>query len=174
LKKGIIFALGAMAFLAGCGGSGDKTSGIPINKWKGATYRLAFDTKAAKPNPAGVTIPAIMFTANPEALEKRAVLVVRIDTSGAKQATSAMDQMVMHPVDISGAAGVLPADYMDEADKGLATLLKAYCLKDKVKITVALVRSSVNPQAAEAELDAKRLSDWSTVEVVFKNPHPKC
>ncbi len=85
-----------------------------------------------------------------------------------------MDQMILHPVDISGAEGSLPADYMDAADKGLATLLGAYCMNGKVKITVALVQSSISPQAGDAELTAKRLSDWLPIEVVFKNPHPKC
>jgi hypothetical protein len=47
-------------------------------------------------------------------------------------------------------------------------------VKGKVKVSVALVRSSINPQADDAEVAAKRLSDWLPVEVVFKNPHAKC
>ena len=84
MRKGIILAIGGLALLAGCGNQGDKASNVPVEpKWKGAPYRIAFDTQAAKPNPAGVTIPAIKYTANPDALEKRAILVVRFDTSGA-------------------------------------------------------------------------------------------
>ena len=66
------------------------------------------------------------------------------------------------------------ADYMDRANKQLADFLASYCVKGKVKVSVALVRSSINPQADDAEVAAKRLSDWLPVEVVFKNPHPKC
>ena len=85
-----------------------------------------------------------------------------------------MNQMIMGGVDISGAEGALPADYMGEADKGLARFLGAYCIKGKVKISVALARSSLSSQAGDAEVDAKRLSDWLPIEVAFKNPHPGC
>jgi predicted transposase YbfD/YdcC len=82
VRKGIILAIGGLALLAGCGNQGDKASNVPVTpKWKGAPYHIAFDTQAAKPNPAGVTIPVIKYTANPEALEKRATLVVRFDAS---------------------------------------------------------------------------------------------
>jgi hypothetical protein len=63
---------------------------------------------------------------------------------------------------------------MGEADKGLARFLGAYCIKGKVKISVALARSSLTSHADDAEVDAKRLSDWLPIEVVFKNPHPGC
>jgi hypothetical protein len=82
--------------------------------------------------------------------------------------------MIMAPVDISGAEGTLPADYMDLADKDLSRFLGSYCIKGKVKISVALVWSSISPQALEGEVDAKRLSDWAPIEVEFKNPHPHC
>ena len=85
-----------------------------------------------------------------------------------------MDQIIMAPVDISGAEGALPADYMDLANKDLGKLLGAYCIKGQVKLSVALARSSLNPQAGDAEIDQKRLSDWLPIEVVFKNPHPAC
>jgi hypothetical protein len=85
-----------------------------------------------------------------------------------------MNQMIMAPVDIPGTEGALPADYMDAADKDLSKFLGAYCIKGKVKISLALARSSLSQQAGDAEIDSKRLSDWLPVEVVFKNTHPKC
>lgn len=174
MRKGIVLAIGGLALLAGCGNQ-DKASNIPVTpKWPGAPYHIAFDTKAAKPNPAGVTIPAIKYTANPDALKKRATLVVRFDASGVTKHGPMMNQMIMAPVDISGTEGALPADYMDAADKELSRFLGAYCVKGKVKISVAIARSSLNPQAGDAELDEKRLSDWLPIEVVFKNPHPAC
>ncbi|MGO9434225.1 MAG: hypothetical protein ACLPH3_02175 [Terracidiphilus sp.] len=184
MRNGIIWAiglaLGGLALLAGCGDQGTKAPGIPVGpKWKGAAYRIAFDTKAAMPNPSGLTIPAIHYTANPEALETRATLVVRFDPTGAKSNQPASDQpvndqMMVGPFDISGAEGAVPADYMDVADKGLARLLGAYCMKGKIKISVALARSSLSPQPGDAEVNTKRLSDWLPIEIVFKNPHPKC
>ncbi len=175
MRTGIIVAIGALALLAGCGNQDDKASGIPTKpKWPGPAYRIAFDTQAAKPNPAGVTIPGLKYTANPEALEKRASLVVRFDPSVVSKRGPMMDQMIMGPVDISGAEGALPADYMDLADKALARFLGAYCIKGKIKISVALARSSLSPQAGDAEVNTKRLSDWLPVEVVVKNPHPTC
>ena len=175
MRKSILVVIGGIALLAGCGSTGDKAAGIPVEpKWKGPAYRIAFDTKAEKPNSAGVTLPDIKFTANPDALEKRATLVVRFDASGVKRDQPVMDQLIMGPIDISGTEGNLPDDYMASADKELAKLLGAYCMKGKVKVTVALARSSVSPQAGDAELNEKRLSDWLPIEVAFKNPHPKC
>ncbi|MGC1422001.1 MAG: lipoprotein [Terracidiphilus sp.] len=175
MRKGIVVAIVALGFLAGCGNKGDDAQKVPAKpKWPGAAYHLSFDTKPAKPNPAGVTIPAIMYAANPEMQERRATLVVRFDTSAVKRDGPVMNQMIMGPVDVPTAEGTLPADYMDAADKGLATFLKAYCLKGKVKLTVALARSSLSSTATEAELNNKRLSDWTPVEVMFKNPHPGC
>jgi hypothetical protein len=63
---------------------------------------------------------------------------------------------------------------MDLADKGLARFLGAYCIKGKVKITVAIARSSLSSQAGDDEVNEKRLSDWLPIEVAFKNPHPGC
>jgi hypothetical protein len=63
---------------------------------------------------------------------------------------------------------------MAAADEGLSRFLGAYCVKGKIKISVAFARSSLASQAGDAEVDAKRLSDWLPIEVVFKNPHPTC
>ncbi len=63
---------------------------------------------------------------------------------------------------------------MDLADRDLSRFLGSYCIKGKVKISVALARSSLTSHAGDAELDQKRLSDWVPIEVVFKNPHPNC
>ncbi len=173
MRKAIIFAIGAMALLAGCGNQGNKAANVPAEpKWKGAPYRISFDTKDAKPNPSGVTIPTIKWTANPDALEKRASLVVQFNTSK-DQNNPTMSQMIVGPVDISGAEGALPADYMDEADKELAQYLAAYKVKGKFKISVALARSSLNGRAGTAEVESKRLSDWLETEVNIKGGHPK-
>lgn len=176
MKKGIILAIAALTLVAGCDNKAGKTSAGPtIAKWKGQPYRIAFDTAATKSNPAGVTIPTIKFTANPEAIEKRVVLVVKFDASAAaKQQGPIANRMIMSPVEISGTDGALPADYMNSADKDLSTFLAAYCVKGKIGVSVALARSSLSRQADDNEIDSKRLSDWTPVDVTFKNPHPKC
>jgi len=174
LRKVIIVAISGLILLAGCGKKQDQAASTPETpKWKGAPYRISFDAPPAKPNPSGVTIPVVKFTANPDALEKRASLVVKFDTSGATKQVPMANQMIMSAVDISGAEGALPADYMSEADKGLARFLAAYAIKGKVKISVALARSSLASQATDAEVDAKRLSDWLPIEVTFKSSQNK-
>jgi hypothetical protein len=177
VRRSIMLAIGALVLLAGCD-AGDKASKIPVEpKWKGAAYHIAFDTPPAKPSPAGVNIPAVKYMANPDALENRARLVVRFDSSQLTKSTTdgpIMNQMVMSPFDIHGAEGTLPADYMDLANKDLSRFLGAYCAKGKIKISVALARSSLSSQPKDAELDAKRLSDWLPIDVEFKNHHPKC
>jgi len=169
-----MFAIGAVLLVAGCGTPEDKPNIPATPKWKGAPYRIAFDSKAPKPNPAGVTIPAIRFTANPDMLEKRATLVLRFDSTVVTKDRPVINQMIMAPADISGQEGALSADYMNAVDKELGNLLGSYCVKGKVKISVALARSSLSMQAGEAEIDNKRLSDWIPTEVVFKNPHRGC
>jgi hypothetical protein len=170
LKNGIILAIVGLACLAGCGKQ--QSYEIPVQpSWKGPAYRLAFDTAATKPNPSGITIPAIKYTANPDALVRRASLVVRFDSSGAKTDQPVMDQMIMAPVDISGAEGTLPADYMDDANKGLSRLLAAYHMKGKIKVSVLLARSSISSQASDDEINTERLSDWLPTELEFKTPH---
>jgi hypothetical protein len=175
LKNGIILAIGGLALLVGCGNQGDKASNIPaVPKWKGEPYRISLDAQAAKPNPAGITLPAIKYTANPNALETRAILVIRFDDLGATKYTPRMNKMILAPFDISGADGTVSADYISAADKDLATFLKTYCAKGKVKVSVALTRSSLSSAAGDAEVDDKRLSDWLPIELVFKSPHPGC
>ncbi len=176
MRKRIILAIAGLALLAGCGSQGDKPAGTPAQtKWKGDPYRLAFDAKATKPNPKGITIPAVTFTANPEALESRVLLVMRFSAPPAKDQEPVAHRMIGSPVDIHGEEGSLPADYMDRASKGLEEYLGAYCVQGKVDLSLALARSSLNPQAGDAEVDAKRLSDWLPTQVVAaKNHHPKC
>lgn len=174
MRKSIVLAIGALALLAGCE-SQPKPSNIPaVPKWQGAPYHISFDTAAIKPNPAGVTIPGVKYTANPDALERRAALVVRFDAASAGKDGPIANQMIMGAIDIPGADGALPADYMDLASKNLSRFLAAYCIKGKIKISVALASSSLTSSAGDAEVDAKRLSNWLPTEVVFKNPHPKC
>jgi hypothetical protein len=170
--------MGGLMLLAGCNEGGDKAPGIPVNKWKGAAYHTSFDKPPAKPNAAGITIPAVKFTANPEALVKRAAVVVRFDTSAAPkklQDRSIINQVVLAPVDISGEEGAFPVDYMNFMDQEVAKLLDMSCVSGKVKLTVAMARSSLNSRPADTEIEDKRLSDWLPIELVFKNPHPgKC
>jgi hypothetical protein len=181
VSKGITLAIGlaigGLTLLAGCD-TGDKASNVPVEpKWKGAPYRIALDTPPAKPNPAGLTLAGVKYTANPEALENRARLVVRFDLSELTAKANdgpVMNQMVMAPIDIHGAEGALPADYMERASNDLSKLFGAYCAKGKIKMSVALARSSLTSQPSNGEVDGKRLSDWIPVELVFKNPHPKC
>jgi hypothetical protein len=168
VRKAIILAIGAMALLAGCENQASKQANIPVEpKWKGLPYRISLDTKVAKPSPSGITIPVVKYTANPDALEKRASLVVQFDTSKDPK-IPVMSQMIVGPTDISGAEGALPADYMELADKQLAQYLSAYKIKGKIKISVALARSSLNGRAGTAEVDDKRLSDWLPTEITLK------
>jgi hypothetical protein len=174
MKKTILFSICVLALLAGCGDQG-KAPGIPVGpKWKGLPYRLAFDTKDPAPSPEGITLPAINFTANPDALERRVTLIVRYDSSAVKTDKLIINQMILAPQDISGPEGTLPADYLEQADKGLAQLTGTYCMKGKVKVTVALARSSLAPQPSDSDLNQKRLSDWVTTEVVIKKPKKGC
>lgn len=174
MRKCVILAIG-LVLLTGCGNQGNKsTAAAADSKWKGAPYRLAFETKAIKPNPAAVTIPAIDFTANPEAIETRAVLVMRFNGTESPDAEQPPHLMIGIPVDIHGDHGSLPADYLDKASKELTDYLGAHCIQGKVRISLSLARSSLNPLADTAQIDAVRLSDWLPFEVVFKKPHSKC
>jgi hypothetical protein len=174
VRNGIIILFGALVFVAGCQNQSTQSNVPATPKWKGAPYRLALGTAPAKPDPSGVTLPSIKFTANPDDLQTRADLVVQVDTTGVKQAANAPDIMIMAPTDISGSDGALSADYIGVTDKQLASMLAGYCMKGKVKVSVALVRSSLSLTATDDQINDKRLSDWLPTELVFKNPHPKC
>jgi hypothetical protein len=179
VKYATVFAIGALALLAGCGPQ-DKNSGIAIKpKFTGPPYHLSLAATPAKPNNSGLTIPPIKYSADPnapsDALTTRAILVVRIDTSSLKsKGTMTMDQIIMGAVDIPGTDGALPPDYMDAADQGLGTLLEEYCVKGNVKISVALAQSSLSSTAGDAQIDDKRITDWLPIGLVFKNPHSGC
>jgi hypothetical protein len=175
VRKGIILTIAGLVLLAGCGHPADKNSATAAQtKWKGAPYRLTIDTKANKPNPAVITVPSVDYTANPEALETRALLVMKFTAPGAKGSDPVERRMIGTPVDIHGEQGTLPADYMDRESKALSDYLSAACIQGKVTVSMALARSSLNPQATDAEVDAKRLSDWLPFDVVSKKPHSKC
>ena len=176
MRRGIMLVIAGLAFLAGCGEQGNKASNPPAAPKKvKAPYNLEFDAKAVKPNPAGVTLPAINYTAtSKETMERRASLVVQLDSSATKGDQPSMNQMIMGPADTPDATGTLSAAYMDLADKGVAKMLETNCLNGKVKLNLALVRSSIKPDAGEGELNEKRLTEWMPTEVTFKNPHPKC
>ena len=175
MRKDLILAIAAFSFLAGCDNLDNKPYGPPPEpKVAAAPYHLEFDAKAPKPNPTGVALPAINYTANPKALERRAALVVRFEASGAKNDQPGKDRFISTAFDIPGAGGTLPVYYIETVDQGLAKLLADRCMKGKVKVSVALVRSTIRPDPDETEINAKRLSDWVPAEVAFKNPHPKC
>lgn len=170
MKRAILLAVGAVLVLAGC--STKKDEGIPVGpKWKGPAYRLSFGAQPTKPDPSGVTLPAIKWTANPDALETRAVLVARYDSSGVKSDKLIVNQVILGATDIHGADGQLSDDYIGMADKGLAQLLDIYKVKGKVKVQALLARSSLSPSAGPDEIKEKALSDWISTEIDFKGGH---
>jgi hypothetical protein len=173
VRNGIILAMGGLLLLAGCGNQADK--GIPVGpKWKGLPYRIAFDTKPQQPSKTGADVPAVKFTANPDALETRAMLVVKFTASGGAGKEPVQRLMIGTATDIHGPEGTLPDAYMETARKSLADYLESYCMKGKVELSVALARSSLNPQAGVDQVDDKRLSDWLPLEIVYKPHHAVC
>ena len=174
MRKRLFLAITGLALLAGCGDMGNKPyeSAVPA-KYK-PPYHLELATETPKPNPAGVTLPAISYKSDTKDWQRRAALVVRFDPSGAKNARPGKDRVILEAVDIAGTGGNLPSEYLDAAEQQLAKLLADRCIKGKVVINLALVRSSIRPDAEDAEINAKLLTDWLPAEVVFKNPHPKC
>jgi len=177
VTKSIVSMIAACLFLTGCG-SGYQPSTVAAasnaHQWKGAPYHLAFGAPEAAPHSAGITLPPIQYTANPDMLESRADLVVHFDAPGVHQQGPVVDQMIMGPADISGRYGALPAEYLDNASRQLSAVLGSYCTSGKVKISVAITKSSLSLGATEDQINAKRLSDWVPAELEFKNPHPKC
>jgi hypothetical protein len=168
-------AIAGLALLAGCGNQGNTSSGTPVEtKWKGLPYRLEFAAAAAKPNPAIVAIPVVKFTANPDSLVTRAILVMRFHGEEGADADQPAHLMIGRPIDIRGTEGSLSPDYVNEASKSVSDYLAAHCIQGKVNVSVALAMSSVSPLALEAEVDSKRLSDWLPLDVAFKKPHAKC
>lgn len=173
MRNGVMLAMAGLVFLAGCEVGGDAPKAPAPAKWK-APYQIEFDTKAVKPNPSGVAVPGINYTADPNGMERRASMVVRFDASGVKDDDPSKDGFILGPVDVGSATGSLPGSYIELVDKGLAGMLGNRCMKGKVKVKVALVRSSIKPDATEEEIDGKRLTEWLPTEVDFKNPHGKC
>jgi hypothetical protein len=175
VKKGMMLVIGGLVLLAGCGPQGAKNAGSAAEaKWKGAPYRLAFDTQAVTPNPKGVTIPVVKYTANPDALETRAILVTRFEATGPTVKEPVEQRMVGEALDLHGAEGAIPPDYMARVSNTLTEYLADHCLTGQVKVSVSLVRSTLLPSAGIAQIDNMRLSDWLPTTVEFKNPHPKC
>lgn len=173
MRKGIIIvAIGALALLAGCKSKKENAYTIHLTKWEGTPYHIAFDAQATKPNSAGITIPDVKYTANPDALERRACLVLRFEPPQGTKEQSMLNQVIMGPVDIKGAEGALPADYMSDADKSLAQLLSAYHIKGKVKVSVLLARPLLS-QAGESDIQANSLSDWLHTDLVFNAPRSR-
>lgn len=174
MRKGVLIAIGAIAFLAGCKSQQDSKYTIKLKQqWQGAPYHISFDAPPAKPNPAGITIPVVKYTANPDMLERRACLVVRFEPS-AELASSqtVMNQVIMGPVDIKGADGSLDPDYMAAADQALARLLDVYKIKGKVKVQVLLARPLLS-SAGESDIKENSLSDWAATEVEYKKARGK-
>lgn len=171
MKSAVILGFGALALLAGCKSQNSADTIHLKPKWQGTPYHIAFDTAPVKASAAGISIPDVKYTANPDMLENRAVLLVRFDAPDAAKDQSVMNQMVMGAVDIHGTEGALPADYMNAVDQGLATLLAANHVNGKVKVSVMLARSSINSTPGESEIQENQLSDWLSTDLVFKNPH---
>ena len=175
MRKGLLWALGGMLFLEGCGGA-DQAKVPATPKWQGAPYHVSFDKPPAKPSPEGITIPAIKYVANPDFVEKRVTLVLHIDPSAAKKKSQTIiNQLTLTPTDTPGTPeGALPADYMELANRELAKLLDMYCIQGKVTVSVMIARSSLSPQPTDEEIGKKKLSDWTPIDLVYKSPHPKC
>lgn len=180
MRNGIVLAIAGMMFLVGCDVDVKKAPDASTQAQFKAPYHIEFDTKVVKPNPTGVTLPAISYTASPKALEKRAALVVRFEAPDAKPASDAKkdqaskNQVVMAAIDVPGTGGTLPENYMQLADQKLTKMLADRCIKGTVRVSMVLVRSSIRPDPGDAEINAKRLSDWLPATVTFKDPRPKC
>jgi hypothetical protein len=173
VKKGIFVLIGGLAFLAGCNQQDSKYAIKLKPKWEGAPYHITFDAPPAKPNAAGITIPVVKYTANPDMLERRACLVVRFEPSAQLASDqTVMNQVIMGPVDIKGADGALDPDYMAAADQALARLLDVYKIKGKVKVQVMLARPLLS-NAGESAIKENSLSDWVATDLEYKKGRGK-
>lgn len=171
MKKGILLAIGALAFLVGCNSQNSKYTMKLQPKWQGTPYHIAFDASPVKASTAGIAIPDVKYTANPAMLENRACLVVRFDPpAGVGDGQTVMNQVIMGPVDIKGAAGTLDPDYMKAADQALAQLLSVYKIKGKVKVSVLLARPLLS-NAGQSQIQENSLSDWVATDLVFNGTH---
>jgi len=170
VRKAIFASIVALAFLAGC----ENRKAPEHKKWEGPPYRLTLGAASTKPSPAGaLTLPPIYFTANPDGVLTRANMVMRIDGAIVKKKpVKFTDQLLLAPTDIAGKEGALSDSYLSVASTELAKMLNAYSLNGKVKVHVALVKSSIMMSATDAQVDSHRLSEWLPIEVDFVNPHP--
>src|SRR5262249_50817951 len=92
MSKGHIFLIAILMGVGGCNvDPGTKRPDVTEKAKSKPPYHLDFETKVAKLTPAGVAIPAVSYTGNPKALEKRAVLVVKFDGTGVKNDQPAKD-----------------------------------------------------------------------------------
>src|SRR3954471_17467289 len=161
MRKVYLLLITGLMCLGGCNlDPGNKASDAPEKAKSKPPYHLDFETKAVKPTPAGVAIPPVSYTGNPQALEKRACLVVKFEGAGVKNDQPGKDRLVLPPVDLAGSGGTLPQNYMEQADVVLGKLLAGYCYKGAAKVSLALVRSSIKPGPSDTDIDAKRLSEW--------------
>lgn len=171
MKKAIFVLIGGLTFLAGCKQDNSAYTVKLKPKWQGAPYHIAFDAPPAKPNAAGISIPDVKYTANPDMLEHRACLVVRFEPPAQlASAQTVMNQVIMGPVDIKGAEGALDPDYMGAADQALARLLDVYKIKGKVKVSVLLARPLLS-NAGESAIQENSLSDWVATDLEYKKGH---
>lgn len=174
MKKGIfVLLIGGLAFLAGCNQQDTKYAIKLKPKWQGTPYHISFDAPPAKANAAGITIPVVKYTANPDMLERRACLVVRFEPSAQLTNTqTVMNQVIMGPVDIKGTDGALDPEYMAAADQALARLLDVYKIKGKVKVQVLLARPLLS-SAGESDINQNKLSDWVATDLEYKKGRGK-
>lgn len=170
MKKAMITTIVALAFLAGCEAPSPKPP-----KWEGPPYRLSLGAQPTNAGPNSLLLPPIYFTANPEAVQTRANLVIKINADDVKKKPAKFtDELLLAPGDIAGKQGELSDSYLTHASTEFGRMLTAYCMNGKIKVNVALVKSSIMMSATDVQVDNHRLSDWMPVEVNFKNPRPGC
>lgn len=172
MKITAVVSFGALVVLLTACQSDSPKIQIPP-KWPGAPYHLSFGPPPAQPNPSGLTIPQIKWDANPEMLQTRVDLVIQFDSSQVKSDEPVVNFITMPAVDIKGPQGSLPDKYVATASSFLGKLITAYCMNGKTSISVALTRSSIPMSPTMDQINAKRIADWTPIELDFKNPR-KC